>query len=206
MYTFTLIRRGEVHTGEGKIIPKDAASDLVSSIEVLREAKEEAGGILDEARKEAEEIRSRAKSEGFNEGLEMFNEHIKMFEDRLKVLRHEMQKAMLPLVLKSTRKIVGEQLEINPDSVVSIVQESIKSVSNARTVKLFVNKGDVDLLEKEKERLKGSFEMLESFTIEERGDVERGGCIIETERGILNATLENQFRALERAFEMHKTR
>ncbi len=206
MYTFTLIKKGEVHTGPGKIIPRDAASDLISSIEVLKEAREEAGEIIEEAQKDAKEIRENAKSEGFKEGLEMFNEHIKMFEDRLKVLRHEMQKAMLPLVLKSTRKIVGHQLEINPDSVVSIVQESIKGVSSAKLVKLFVNKADVEILEKEKETLKGAFEALESFTIEERGDVERGSCIIETERGILNATLENQFRALERAFEMHKAR
>ena len=206
MYTFTLIKKGEVHTGPGKIIPRDAASDLISSIEVLKEAREEAGEIIEEAQKDAKEIRENAKSEGFKEGLEMFNEHIKMFEDRLKVLRHEMPKSMLPLVLKSTRKIGGHQLEINPDSVVSIVQESIKGVSSAKLVKLFVNKADVEILEKEKETLKGAFEALESFTIEERGDVERGSCIIETERGILNATLENQFRALERAFEMHKAR
>ncbi len=206
MYTFTLIKKGEIHTGPGKIIPRDAGSDLVSSIDVLKEAQEEAKEIIAEAKNEGEELRSQAKEAGFKEGLELFNEHIKLFEDRLKVLRHEMQKAMLPLVLKSTKKIIGQELELNPDSVVNIVQESIKGVSGARVVKIYVNKADSDILEKAKESLKGSFEAVESFTIEERGDVERGSCIIETERGILNATLENQFRALERAFEMHRNK
>ena len=206
MYTFTLIKRGEVYTGPGKVIPKEAASDLLSSADLLKSAKEEADSIIAEANLEGEEIRKQAKSEGFQEGLELFNEHIKLFEDRLKVLRHEMQKAMLPLVLKSTRKIVGQELELNPDSVVSIVQESIKSVSSARFIKLYINKADSEILEREKEKLRGTFESVETFSIEERGDVEPGSCIIETERGILNATLENQFRALERAFEMHKAR
>ena len=198
------MKKGEIHTGNGKVIPAEQAMELISAVEILKSAKEEADEVIAEAHKDGEEIRSDAKKAGFSEGLDLFNEHIKMFEDRLKVLRHEMQKAMLPLVLKSIKKIVGAELEINPDSVVNIVQESIKSVSSAKMVKLYVNRDDLEALEKEKEQLKLVFENIESFSIEMRGDVDRGSCIIETERGILNATLENQYRALQRAFENYK--
>ena len=200
------MKKGEIHTGDGKVIPKKDASELIESEEILRAAKEEAEEIIEEARKQGEEIRQKAKEDGFEEGLGKFADHIKLFEDKVKVLRHDMQKAMLPLVLKATKKIVGNELELNPDSVVNIVLESIKSVSSARVVKLYVNKLDHEALEKEKEELKAVFEAIESFSIEERSDVERGGCIIETERGILNATLENQYRALERAFENYRKR
>ena len=84
------------------------------------------------------------------------------------------------------------------------MQQAIKAVAQATTVKLYVNRADLEYLEKEKEALKGAFEHLESLQIEERKDIEAGGCIIETEKGILNATLENQYRALERALEAHK--
>lgn len=206
MYAFTLIKRGKIHTGPGKVIPKQDASELISAQDVLKEAYKESEQMHNEAIKHAEEIRKQAKESGFEEGLHLFHEHLCMFEDQIKVLRHEMQKAMLPLVLKSTKKIIGNLLEINPDTVVSIVQESIKGVCNAKVVKLFVNRADIELLEKEKESLKRIFESLDSFSIEERKDVTRGSCIIETERGILNATLENQFRALERAYEAHRTK
>ncbi len=204
MYSFTLMKKGEVHTGPSKIIRQEEASQLISAEEALTSAKEEAAEIIIEAKKEGEELKEQAKKAGFEEGLALFNEHIKLFEDRLKVLRHDMQKAMLPLVLKTTKKIVGNELELNPDSVVFIVQEAIKSVSNAKVVKLFVCHDDLEILEKEKSRLRAFFESLESFSIEERKDIDRGSCIIETERGILNATLENQYRALERAFENHR--
>lgn len=206
MYSFTLMKKGEVHTGKGKVIPEKDASAAIEAEELLQAAREEAEEIIAEAKKDGEEIRAQAQKEGFDEGLEKFNDHIHLFEDKVRVLRHEMQKAMLPLVLKATKKIVGNELELNPDSVVNIVLESIKSVSQAKVVKLYVNRIDLEVLEKEKEKLKSIFEGLESFNIEERSDIDRGSCIIETEKGILNATLENQYRALERAFENYRKR
>ena len=206
MYTFTLIKKGEVHTGKSKVIPEKDATTAIEAEELLRAAREEAEEIIAEAKKDGAKIREQAQKEGFYDGLVKFNDHIHLFEDKVKILRHEMQKAVLPLVLKATKKIVGNELELNPDSVVSIVSESIKSVSQAKVVKLFVNRIDLEVLEKEKATLKSIFEGLESFTIEERNDIDRGSCIIETEKGILNATLENQYRALERAFENYRKR
>ena len=60
---------------------------------------------------------------------------------------------------------------------------------------------DLEPLEKERSKIKKIFEHLDSFSLQERADIEPGGCIIETEAGIINAQLENQWRALESAFE-----
>lgn len=206
MYCFSLIRKGSIHTTKGKIIPEEEYSDLLTAKEIIDVAKEEVEQIIGEAEHEAVRIKKEAEETGYQEGLERVNEHLLYFEEKLKCLKHDMQKAMLPLILKATKRIIGEELELNPESVVNIVIESIRSVSGSKHVRLYVNKADLDFIEKEKERVKAVFDGLESFRIEERPDVDRGSCIIETERGILNATLENQFRALERAFEAHKKR
>ena len=50
-------------------------------------------------------------------------------------------------------------------------------------------------------KIKKIFERLENLSIQERDDIEPGGCIIETEAGIINAQLENQWRSLEIAFD-----
>ncbi len=203
MYCFKLIKEGSVHTGEKKIIRKNEFEDLISAKELIEKAKIEADAAIEAAHQEGIAIKEKAEADGFQEGLNRFNEQMLLFEEKLKVLKHEMQKAVLPLVLKATKKIIGEELKQNPESIVSIVMQSIKSVVQSKVVKLYVYKADLEILETEKENLKKSFEHLESFRMEERGDIERGSCIIETERGILNATLENQYRALERAFEAH---
>lgn len=204
MYTFTLVDKKDIHTRKKKIIPREDFSKLMKASEILDQAKEEAKKIIDETLVNCEEIKAQAKQEGFEEGLTQFNQHILYLEDQIKALRHDMQKAILPLVLRSTKRIIGEELEINPQSVVHIVMQAIKSVSQCRHVRLFVNKGDLDNVEAEKSKIRTLFEHLETFQIESSPDVAKGGLIIETEKGILNATLETQFRALERAMESYK--
>lgn len=204
MYTFTLVDKKDVHTGKKKIIPGKDFSKLVDAIEIIEKAKEEAKKIVDETLVNCEEIKAEAKQAGFEEGLAKFNEHILYIEDQIKALRHEMQKVLLPLVLRATKRIIGEELELNPSSVVHVVMQAIKSVSQCRHVKLFVNKADLESIEGEKPKIKALFEHLDSFLIEASPDVTKGGLIIETEKGILNATLETQYRALERAMEAYK--
>ena len=203
MYCFKLIKKEALHTGDGKIIPKKDFEELLTAKALLEKVELDAKEITDAAHNESEVIKKAAEEAGFAEGLKRFNEQLLLFEDKLKVLKHELQKAVLPLVLKATKKIIGEELKQHPETIVSIVMQAIKSVIHAKLVKLYVNRADLEYLEKEKESLKNAFEHLESFQIEERKDIEPGSCIIETERGILNATLENQYRALERALEAH---
>ena len=54
-----------------------------------------------------------------------------------------------------------------------------------------------------KEALKAMFGSIKTFSIEEKEDLESGGCIIQTETGIINASLENQWRVIESAFEAY---
>jgi type III secretion protein L len=64
-----------------------------------------------------------------------------------------------------------------------------------------VNRKDLSILEANRPKLREIFESLESLAIRERADISSGSCIIETEGGIINALLENQWRVLEKAFE-----
>ena len=59
----------------------------------------------------------------------------------------------------------------------------------------------MDILEKHKPRLRDMFEHLESLSIRPRDDIEPGGCVIETEIGIINVEMEHRWRVLEKAFE-----
>lgn len=68
-------------------------------------------------------------------------------------------------------------------------------------ITIWVNKADKEALEKEKPALKEKLEQVDSLLIKDRDDVACGGCIIETESGIINASVDNQWRALEAAFE-----
>lgn len=205
MKFFSLIYQGELHTSEDeKFIPKDEYSLLVNAQEVLDKAYEDIERLKKETQEEAEKIKEAARQEGFNQGLGEFNDHILNFEKKLKKLHHETYLQILPLALKAAKKIVGKELELHPDAIVDIVLQALAPVTQAQKVTVYVNKADRELLETEKKQIKDIFEQIKTLAIQERADISPGGCIIETEAGIINATIENQWRALEAAFERYK--
>lgn len=192
---------GDVHLASGqKIIPAAEFSTLHDAHEVLLAAKREAQEIKRAAEQEAETIKERSLEKGFQEGLQSFNAHIAALDQELKKLREEIHDKILPLALSAARKLLGEELKLHPDRIVEIVMTALKPITSHRKIILYVNREDLATLEANKPKIKKLFEHLDSFSVQERSDIEPGGCIIETEAGIINAQLENQWRALESAF------
>ncbi len=199
---FSLISGKEVRIASGeKVVPAREFSTLEDANEILKTVKAEAVVYKQDVAIEGEKIRELAFEEGFQEGLVSLNKHLLALDEELKHLREDIQKKILPLSLKAARKIIGEELRLHPDRIVDIVLGSLKPVTQHRKIVIYVNKADLQMLEEGKNRIKKIFEHLESLSIQERSDIEPGGCMIETEAGIINAQLENQWRALESAFE-----
>lgn len=186
---------------DGKVIPAEDFSMLISAQETLEKAQIESEKKLERAKKQCQNLRKKAKEEGRNEGLEEFNHHLLEFEKQIKTIRSETQRQILPIALKAAKKIVNKELEINPNVIVDIVMGALRPVTQYRHIKIYIHKEDKDLIEKERDQIRQQLDHVETFSIIEREDVEKGGCIIETEAGIINASLENQWRALEAAFE-----
>lgn len=201
---FAFIKGGEVRpASKKKVIPLADFSTLMEASEILERAKADAEAHLAETQSECAELREAAKKEGFQEGLEQLNEQILGLDQEKKRLRHEMNKLILPLALKAAKKIVSKELETNPETIVDIVLQALAPVLQNHRITIYVNKADKEILEAEKPRLKEKLEQVESLLIKEREDVALGGCIIETETGIINAAIENQWRAIEAAFEKY---
>jgi type III secretion protein L len=202
MKLFSLIKKGEVHLETSKkIIPAEEFSTSLEAKELIEQAQQDAENLLTETQQHCEELKKKATDEGFQEGLKRFNEHVIQLDNVKKNLRHELQKKVLPLALKAAKKIVAKELETDSSTIVDIVMQTLKPVTQNHYIKIFVNKEDKQILDEKKEDIRKMLEHVESFMIEERSDIEKGGCVIETESGIINATLENQWRALEAAFE-----
>lgn len=202
MKFFSLLSLKEVHAAPGqKIIPAAEFSELQKASDILKKAKREAEEHKKEAIQEAEKIKEDGFQQGLQEGLTSLDAHILALDKELKQIREEVHQKILPLALKAARKIVGEELNLHPDRIVDIVMTALKPVTQHHKIILYVNRQDLESLEKHKNKIRKIFERLDNFSLQERSDIEPGGCIIETEAGIINAQLENQWRALESAFE-----
>lgn len=199
---FALLSHKSVHLAPGvKIVPAEDFTTLETAKSLVKKVKEDAEAFKKETLIEAEKIKEAAFQEGFQEGLHSLNKHLVALDHELKHLREDIQKKILPLALKAAKKIMGEELRLHPDRIVDIVLNALKPVTQHRKVVIYVNRDDFQMLESHKNKIRAIFDHLENLIIQERDDIEPGGCMIETEAGMINAQLENQWRALESAFE-----
>jgi type III secretion protein L len=199
---FTLIHGDAVHIApQAKVIPADSFSVLIDAEGVLSNVKKDAEKYKIEVASEVEAWKEQAKKEGYEEGFKEWAEHIANLEAEIIKVRKDLEKSVVPVALKAAKKILGREIELSETAIVDIVSSSLKSVAQHKKITIYVSKKDFDVIETNRPKLKQIFESLESLSIRERSDVAPGGCIIETEGGIINAQLENQWKVLTRALE-----
>lgn len=199
---FSLIRGGGLHIApEKKVVPAAEIEKLLDAKGVLVAVKKEAMLYKEEVAKECEILKDQAERKGYEAGFEKWAEHIVTFEQNMAKMREEFSRMLAPIALKAAQKIVGEAFTLSDDLIYKIVENAIKPVLQHKRVTIFVNRDDLQFLERHRNDLKKLFESVEVLSIRERSDVSKGGCVVETEGGIINARLENQWAVLERAFE-----
>lgn len=202
MKFFSEISKEDIHISPGiKIIPEKEFSTLKDANEVYEKAKKQAKELKKKTTQEAKEIKEQAYTEGYAEGLRELNEHIILLDNLATNLAEKVKKEVLPIAIKAAKKILGEELTLKPNAIVDIVMQALKPVVQHHDITLYVNKDDLKVLESKKTKIKKMLLQVEAFSIQERSDIEKGGCIIETEAGIINAQLENQWLAMEAAFK-----
>ncbi len=202
MKFFSLLHTGEVRIApQAKIVPAAQIETLMSAEEILQKVQADVLVFRKEAAAEAATACEKAEAKGFAAGEEKWAKQIALFEAELEKIRKKYEESMGSLALMAAKKIVGREMQTDKNTVVDIVANSLKSVSDHSMIQIYVHKNDMEALEAAKPRLKAIFERLQSLTITERPDVEPGGCIIETEAGIINAQLETLWRSLEQALK-----
>ncbi|MGZ3633040.1 MAG: HrpE/YscL family type III secretion apparatus protein [Parachlamydiaceae bacterium] len=199
---FSLINGSQLHVApKTKVIAAKEFSTLLDASEVLELVQKDAETYKIKEVEDCEELKAQAQREGFEAGFKSWAEMIAKQEAEIKKVRAEIEKMIAPVALKAAKKILGREMELSNEVIVDIVSTSLKSVAQHKKITIHVNKKDYASLEANRPRLRELFESLESLSIRESSDVQSGGCIIETEGGIINAQLENQWRILEKAFE-----
>lgn len=199
---FTLLYGDHVHTApKGKVIPSDEISQLMNGLEVLQKVQDDAHKYRQEVVHECEMMKEQAQREGFEAGYAAWMAHIAELQAEIDTVHKAMEKTVIPVALKAARKILGREIELSETAIVDIVANNLKAVSQHKRITIWVNKDDLAKLEKNRDHLKKLFESLESLSIRPREGIASGGCVIETEAGIINAQIENQWEIIEHAFQ-----
>lgn len=204
MRLFPLLEGGQIHLDGKKVIKSKDVELLLSAEQIVLRAQEEVKRVYSSNQLECSKLRDKAKEEGFAAGLESFHEHLLYLEAQVRVLKSELRRSLLPLAIGAAKKIVAGELSLHPEKIVDIAIRAAKPISQSSRVRVIVSKEDIPYLEQGKEKLRNVFPQLEILSIEEREDITPGSCLIETEKGIVNASLEQQWNSLQRALAKYE--
>ena len=114
-----------------------------------------------------------------------------------KTLAESCEKDMIDMVTNISRKVIHQELETNSDVIVGIVREALKYNVAGGEVTVKVNPKDLEVLSEHREEIIALGEGLKGLTIEGSEGVSRGGCLIDTNYGEIEATMEGFFEELE---------
>jgi flagellar biosynthesis/type III secretory pathway protein FliH len=190
---------GRIIKGFGHVVPK-----------AVLDARGEAAALLARARAEAEAMRadlSAAREAARREGLEagraegVAEAAVTLAAARTEAARltEEAAAAAIALATKMAEKIVGRAVALSPETMADIAGEALAACRpGAGTVRVRVHPEDLPAVEARREVLatRAPAAALELIADETVG---RSGCVIETPQGRVDARLETQLAALERA-------
>ncbi|MBI4526337.1 MAG: hypothetical protein HY695_21265 [Deltaproteobacteria bacterium] len=123
--------------------------------------------------------------------------------EELGVLREEWVSRFAPqiaqLALEVAEKIVGKQVEEDPQIVASVLARAKVAVPSARDLRIFLNPADYHaLLDLRPDLLETNGGGLEKMEIIPSEDIGRGGCRVETDAGVVDATVSTQLEEIRR--------
>ncbi|TAH55857.1 MAG: flagellar assembly protein FliH [Treponema sp.] len=190
---------------------------------IRQQAQDEASKILDDAKAEADRIIEDAKSRmeqeaktGYNDGFAKGQEAgfkegnleaqrltdrlhtiIERMMDKRQEILAETEQQIVDLVLLMTRKIVKVISENQKNIVVSNVVQALRKVKGRGDVIIRVNLADVAMTTQHIKDFLSTAENIKNISVVEDSTVDRGGCIIETDFGAIDARIASQLNEIE---------
>ena len=104
---------------------------------------------------------------------------------------------MINLVLLIASKVIKVISENQKNVVINNVIQALRKLKNRGEVVIRVNLEDVKLTSDHVKDFMRMVENVSSITVVEDSTVDRGGCLIETDFGEIDARISSQFREIE---------
>lgn len=104
------------------------------------------------------------------------------------------------LAIAIAEKILGRELTVNPSAITDIVAQVIEAAAVQDACRIHVNPHDYEILKPHWDAIASLQQPGRSWDLTADKNIERGGCVIETGGGTIDAQLSTQLRQIEQAF------
>jgi len=180
-----------------------------------RKIDEEVSSIKKSTEEKVEEAYQNGYEKGFNDGLEKehtnredyIKEHFSKLFKTAEMLVHETRKKnegafqgleekIIQLAVNIAEIIIQKNLKTDPKIVLSIVTEAMSRLISSEKIKLKVSGDDYIIIKEEYDRWLNMAGNVKEFEIAIDKRLVSGDCLVETEGGIIDATISSRLEVL----------
>lgn len=170
---------------------------ITAAQKIVEEAKRQAKEIIDQAQLEKEDVFQKAREEARAEVSAQATAELAKAKMQAGQILAAAEPELLALSLKVAEKIVGRDLERQPEVLLEICATAIESARNVKAMVLKVNPRDGKLLREKRPALMELVGRSVDIAVKDDAEVRPGGCVIETEFGTIDAELKTQLEMLK---------
>jgi flagellar assembly protein FliH len=190
---------------------------------IRQEAEDEAKRLLEEARQQAAQLegeirgrvekieqealekgRGEGREQGYQEGraevqrlIDNLQRIISAAIERRNLIIEESETQVINLVLLIAKKVIKVISENQKNVVINNVVQALRKLKSRGEVVIRVNLADLELTSAHIADFMKMVENVKSITVLEDSSVDRGGCILETDFGQIDARISSQLSEIE---------
>ena len=188
-----------------RVVKATEMATVCSAEEIIAAAEADAARIREEAKVAFEEEKKRGYEKGLADGkMEITMQKLDLLDSSVAFMEGVEQK-MADVVLKALKSFVVEVGD--KEMVVNIVRKTLNAVIRTqRHVTLKVAPEMVSVVKERVAALRQDYPTVESFDVIEDSRLKGPACILETEAGVADASVDTQLAAIEKSLQRHIAR
>jgi flagellar biosynthesis/type III secretory pathway protein FliH len=180
--------------------PRDARVERVLAPEVAREAElnDARRGAYERGRIEGEQALGEMLVRQRQETQELFHGVLQSLRDAVPQVIRDTERAAVTLAFEIARRIVSD-LPISVEMVEAAVREALAQIEQATEFTVLVHPADLELLQRTQSPLLAPGTEARPIRFHATTEVTRGGCVVQTRFGTIDARRETKFDLLKQS-------
>ena len=198
-----LINKGDfVLQSDRRVVKAADVATVRSAAEIVAAAEARAAQIREDAKAAYEEERKKGYDKGIADGkTEIAMQKLDLVDSSVAFMENVEEK-MSEIVMKALKSCVAEIGD--REMVIQIVRKTMAAVIRTqRQVTLKVAPELVETVRSRVSELTATFPTIETFDVVEDPRLKGSACVLETEAGVADASVDSQLAAIERSLKKH---
>lgn len=186
--------------------------------EIVQEARQEVDAWWEQRRREDEEIRAQIQQEGYEQGIEIgkeegrrlvYDEYATALQQAAVILEEapalkrrviaEAEPFLLELAIEIARKVIGDHLAADKESIISFIRNALSRTQEYKTVTVAVSPDVYSYVQENRAKLLEVLDSQVEMTIIPDDSITDGGVVIRTTMGSVDARVDTQLEEIKKA-------